>query len=149
MSASLTLTQDQIMTALRGFLLSVLPPGTEVIRGLGNGVPMPLGGFVAMTHIAQVRLATNHDTGTWDDPARLQPVEQLIQIDCYGPDSSGWAALLSTLLRDRVGCDAFPAGMAPLYCDDPRQMVLEDAEQNYTERWMVQLHLQTNIGVTL
>ena len=53
-------TQYNILTALRTFLLSVLPSGVEVIRGQDNRVAEPhVTDFVVMTPILQRRLATN------------------------------------------------------------------------------------------
>lgn len=48
------------MTALRSFLLGVLPPGTEVVRGQDNLVAEPIGpDFVVMTPLLMPRLGTN------------------------------------------------------------------------------------------
>lgn len=56
-------TQSNILTALRTFLLSVLPANTEVVRGQDNQVPEPsVNDFVVMTPIIQKRLATNVQT---------------------------------------------------------------------------------------
>ena len=58
-----TPTQDQIGTALRGFLLNILPPGVDVIRGLDNRVPEPrCEDFVVATAINRTRLSTNVDS---------------------------------------------------------------------------------------
>ena len=55
-------TQSQIQTALRSFLLNVLPAGVEVIEGQDNRVPEPQGAdFVVMTPIRRTRLSTNID----------------------------------------------------------------------------------------
>lgn len=63
MSVTLSLTEVQTLTALRTFLLSVLPSGVEVVRGLDNRVPEPTGvNFVEMTPILRSRLGTNVDT---------------------------------------------------------------------------------------
>ncbi|NPT59102.1 phage neck terminator protein [Paraburkholderia elongata] len=65
MSATLSLTEVQTLTALRNFLLAVLPANTEVIRGLDNRVPEPQGAnFVEMTPILRDRLSTNVDSYT-------------------------------------------------------------------------------------
>lgn len=56
-------TQSQTLTALRAFLLSILPLGTEVIQGQANEVPEPKGkDFVVMTPIRRDRIETNTDT---------------------------------------------------------------------------------------
>lgn len=63
MSVSLSITEVQTLTALRTFLLSVLPSGVEVIRGQDNRVPEPQGAnFVEMTPVLRSRLGTNVDT---------------------------------------------------------------------------------------
>lgn len=63
MSVSLSLTEVQTLTALRTFLLSILPFGIEVIRGQDNRVSEPQGvNFVEMTPILRSRLGTNVDT---------------------------------------------------------------------------------------
>jgi len=60
---ALNLTEAQTLTALRSFLLAVLPTGTEVARGLDNRVPEPSGSnFITMTPIMRERLETNVDS---------------------------------------------------------------------------------------
>lgn len=57
---TLSLTEAQELAALRSFLLGVLPPGVEVVRGQVNRVPEPQGSdFVVMTPLFQERLETN------------------------------------------------------------------------------------------
>lgn len=56
-------TQTDIMTALRSFLVAILPPGTPVIQGQVNRVPEPAqADFVVMWPLRRPRLATNVDT---------------------------------------------------------------------------------------
>ena len=60
MTASLILTESQILTVLRSFLLDILPSGIEVIRGQDNRVPEPAGpNFVEITPMFRSRLSTN------------------------------------------------------------------------------------------
>ena len=55
--------QATIQTALRTYLLGILPAGVEVFEGQDNRVPEPkTPNFVIMTTIARQRLATNIDT---------------------------------------------------------------------------------------
>lgn len=55
-------SQSQIQTALRSFLLSVLPSGVDAFEGQDNRVPEPSAtDFVVMTTIRRPRLATNID----------------------------------------------------------------------------------------
>lgn len=63
MSILVTPTQSAVQTALRSFLLGILPNGTEVFLGQVNRVPEPHAtNFVVFTPIMRMRLATNVDT---------------------------------------------------------------------------------------
>lgn len=63
-----SVTETGVLTVLRSFLLSILPPGVEVVRGLQNRVPEPKANdFVVMTTILRSRIETNTDT--WADVA--------------------------------------------------------------------------------
>lgn len=58
-----SLTEAQIFTALRSFLLNVLPAGTPVFKAQTNRVPEPKEtNFVSMTPILRERLETNVDS---------------------------------------------------------------------------------------
>lgn len=59
---TLDLTEAAMMTAMRTFLLSVLPAGTDVFKSQVNRVPEPAcPNFVMMTPTLRTRLATNRD----------------------------------------------------------------------------------------
>jgi hypothetical protein len=56
-------TQAQIQTALRSFLLSILPTGVDIIAAQVNRVPEPQNAdFVLMTTLRRERIETNIDT---------------------------------------------------------------------------------------
>jgi hypothetical protein len=102
------------------------------------------------------RLRTNVDTysATTGAPPAPGPVtaeqgQQLdVQIDVYGPNSSEWSDILTTLLRDEVGCIALAPVCQPLYADDPIRAPLTNAELEYEDRWIVTARLQYNPVVT-
>lgn len=53
-------SQYDVQAAVRAFLLSIMPPGMEIVRGLDNRVPEPQGAdFIVLTPIRRERLATN------------------------------------------------------------------------------------------
>ena len=59
MTVSISVTDAQVMTALRSFLLSIIP-GIEVVRGQDNRVPEPAGpDFAVITSVSMVRLETD------------------------------------------------------------------------------------------
>lgn len=138
------ITEETVFTALREFLLSVISC-TEVVRALDNRVPMPPGGFILMSPVTQVRLATNissYTLGAPDTKNVTQKIKFTAQIDCFGTKSNPWATTIATLLRDDFAVTKFPANVVPLYADDPRQIDFTDGEMQFEERWMVQAHFQ-------
>lgn len=149
MTTSISITDQEIFTALRTFLISVLPTGTEVVQAQDNLVSMPIGGFVAMNNVGSRRLTTNIekyvDNGT--NPSiknALTPVEYTIQVDFYGAESSQWANIVQSLFRDEYATKMFPSEIQPLFADNPMQIPLIDGESNYTQRWKLTVVLQAN-----
>lgn len=79
-----------------------------------------------------------------------QKTEIVMQLDVHGPSSGDNAQRITTLMRDQFGVDAFAAqnpNIAPLYCDAPRMIPFTNGEQQYEERWTVDLHLQCDIAI--
>lgn len=152
MSVTTSPTITEIATKVRAFLLTLVPAGVEVVRGLDNKVPEPPAspGFIAMTLVRQERLRTNVDH--YSDPppfdASTRAVEQgtqlALQCDCYGADSAAWAAQISTYLRSDIACDALAPEVAPLYAEEPIMAPLVDGERKYEQRWIVGAILQAN-----
>lgn len=81
----------------------------------------------------------------------MQSGEAVIQLDVHGPNGADNATKVSTLLRDDYGVRAFAAlnsRVVPLYADDPRQMPFINENQQYEDRWIVEVHLQVNALVS-
>ena len=152
MTATVSLAQTDLQTILRSFILSLID--CEVIDGLDNGVPPPLNPFIAITPLYFNRLATNMPT--YQDPGTgagtsgvMQSIAYTWQIDCYGPQSSDWAAIITTMFRDGYGVDFMAPIAAPLYADDPKQFAIVDGEENFEQRWLITAVLQYNPVVTI
>ncbi len=156
---SLSLTESASLTALRAFLLSVLPAGIEVIQGQDNRVPEPRHqNFVVMTPILRDRLETNvttyHD-GYPDAPSVksvLQPTRLTVQLDVHGPSGADHTQVITTLFRDPYAVDLFAASgldLAPLYAGEPRQVPFLNEAQQVETRWSVDLVMQVNPVVTV
>lgn len=118
-------------------------PGT-VITSLGTG-----SGGVGTYNVAPAQQAPSQVMSSGVNQA-LQPVNEEFQIDVYGPNSGDNSHVLTTLLRDEFAVDQFAGTfVTPLHADDPRQMPLLDAEQQYEARWTVEAHFQVNQTVTV
>jgi hypothetical protein len=157
MSATLALTESNMLAGLRAVLLSLIAPGTEVIEGEINRVPEPAGpDFVVMIPITRERLSTNVDT--YDDipGAGVKLIRMAtavtVQIDIHGPNSADNAAIVSAVFRDESMCDGLALSgfdIVPLYTSEPRQTPFINAEQQVEFRWAIDLTLQVNPAVTI
>lgn len=147
MTTPVSITQKAVLTQLRTFILSLVT--CEVVQGLGNGVAMPKGAFIAITPIKRARLSTNVDNYTSTTRDVLQATQQSVQIDCYGPLAGDWAQSISTLFRDRYACDIMGPSVQPLYNEDPMMIPLTTGENTYLERWMITAVLQYNPVVSV
>lgn len=153
MAATISLTDQDVFTALRAFLVAILPANTPVVQAQDNLVPMPVSGFVAMTSKSTERLETNLDayTDTGTNPGtrgQTVPTRYVIQIDVYGADSPQWAAIIQGLFRSSYALETFPATVRPLHADDPIQIPLINGEHNYEQRWKLDAHMQYNPVIT-
>ncbi len=164
-TATISVTQDQVFTALGdfvdslGFTVPNAQGGAQPIECVvlpTNRAPMPANAFISISPAAQTRLATNRETydGELGTRASMMQTQQAVQVDCYGPTSGDWANILLNLLRSAYGCDWFAQnndGVAvPLYADDSaRQVPLVDGEDQYEQRWTFNCMLQFNPDVTL
>jgi hypothetical protein len=162
MPATLSLTETQIIAALRSVMLDLLPDGMEVIRTEINRVPEPTGpDYATLTPTLRERIETNIDSfidsqiaGPTATPGRrdsLIPTRITIQIDVYGPASADNAQILYTALRDEyatIAFNALAADVQPLYADEPRQSAFDNGEQQTEFRWSLDMVLQANIIVS-
>ena len=148
MSATIDITADAVMTALRAFLMHVLPTGTQVVAGQQNHVPLPQGRVVVITPLMQV--AMDVPTTAYDRVnsgiGKRQSKDWRIQLDVYGDNAADAAAMLQTVFRTDYAFDWMADGYAirPLYAEDPRNMAFINDAMNYESRWMLEVHLQAN-----
>ena len=174
MFAIITPTDDILFKVLGDFIEGLID--CKAVQGFVNRAAMPIGGFIAMTTLRQIRLSTNttvyNDTFVEQDiffdgeevvfdgqtiafggtpngtKAVTQAIEWTVQLDCYGADSAEWAGVLSTMLRDDYSCRYLESsGIQPIDADDPKLMPIVDGEQQYLHRWIVTARFQVNLDV--
>ena len=131
-------TQNNIYKYLKAFIES-FATDYIVMQGQQNRVPPPKKKFVVMQEIGRSRLATNlrnyYAEGDNELQQNITSTEISIQIDIYGPDSADIAQQFEILFRDYIATDFFPKNIAPLYCENFRQIALQDTEKQYNQRW--------------
>lgn len=149
MTATIDITESQLLAALRTFLLGVY--AGEVVKAQDNRVPMPVGPFCAMTPLFITGLSTS--TSTYTDPGtnpggtqnHQRSTQWQVQLDFYGAGAGDSAAIVAALIRTPYACEQLASsGMQPLYAGEPKQMPLNNAEQQYENRWSVDFIAQFN-----
>lgn len=157
MSVTTSITNSQLQTALRAFLLSALPAGWQVIEGQDNRAPMPLGNFVVMTSMLVGYIATPEES--WNAGASNPGVDNVktssqwrCQLDFYGAGAQDMATSISRIVRTEYACDQFTASgvdMQPLYAEEPKNLTMINAENQYEPRWSFDFLAQFNPVVSV
>lgn len=157
MATTVSVTEEQVYTALRAFLLAILPAGVEVFLGQVNKVPEPAADdFVIFTPILRQRLATTSTVYSDGYPGAqtrsdTAPTQFTVQVDVHGPAAGDHAHIIGTLWRSSVAVQAFrdaDISAAPLFNTDPRQQPFTNAEQQVETRWTMDAAIQVNSAVT-
>lgn len=165
-----TVTEDAILTALRALLLAILPAGVEVIQGQVNRVAEPSSpDFIVMTPASRTQISTNNEfwemtdagsdmqtvgtnsigsSGTPVPPTvwnAERPTQISVQLDIHGPNGSDNAQTITTLWRSDFACAAVETSIfQPLFATDGRQMPFINGENQYENRWTMEVALQAN-----
>ncbi|UCL84499.1 LIC_12616 family protein [Pseudomonas sp. HS-18] len=151
MPSTVNVTEADLFTALRSFLLAVLGETFQVFKAQGNQVSMPKGSFVMMTPLFIDGLSTNvvdydRATGTRHDTRTTQ---FRVQLDVYGAEASANSNIIATLFRSEYATDLMASGpLQPFYATDPKQNVMTNSEQQYEDRWTFELYMQFNPTIT-
>ncbi len=155
MSLTITVTEDQIMTALRSLLLLVVPAGVEVVQGQDNRVAEPANAdYIVMTPITRVRSSTNVDT--WAATALVVKVDinrgtmVTVQLDVYGPNSADIAQVVTTIWRDQFAVENVAGAVfAPCYASDGHQSPFVNGENQYENRWIISVVMHVKPSVVI
>lgn len=136
---------DAVFDALGAFLGPFVSP-VPIVRAQVNRVAMPVGDFVELTEISTTDLEYPRQ---WYDTVNLErniigPRRIAIQADFYGESAGDWCAAVKTVWKTPYAAAQFPTGIAPLYCDDGREIPMITGEDQYKRRWALTMSLQYN-----
>lgn len=165
MTPTLSLTEEQTLTAVRAFLINLTGDGTgrdiEVVTGQDNRVAPPQSAnYIVMTSMLSGMLETSTETyydGSFDMPPtpavrmNLLPSDVTVQLDVHGPRSKDLATTIAGMVRTDYCVDALAASgfdVTPLYANDPHQSAFSNGEQQIENCWIVDMHVQCNPIVT-
>lgn len=133
--STMTLGQIAVGATLFGTNVAV---GTT-ITALGTGT----GGAGTYT-VSNSQTVASELMATGQDEI-LQRTQLTYQLDVHGPASADNAQTIATLFRDAYAVDflaALSAGIAPLYASEPHQVPFLNAEQQYENRWVIDLTIE-------
>lgn len=143
-----SILDDDVFTALVSFVNTILSQlgAQNVQQGQQNRTPMPLGpDWCLLVPADRSPLATTVHNYTQTSPHDGTGTRQTARstqvgvfVNFYGPNATDNGQVFNQLFRDMYGYDfLIPSGVAPLWCDDGRQMPLIDSEEQYQTRWMI------------
>lgn len=143
--------EAQIFSALRAFMLEVLPVGTTVLQSRQNHTPPPRDMLVLITPLSRQPIGTG-STRYGPQSCTLLRQEQLAtQISLFGTGAADAAQTLLTLWRDAWSTTFFAnraaqqhgmPRLAPLYADNAECLPYVNAQQQYEPHWQLTLHSQ-------
>lgn len=125
------------------------------VYGIGVAVPTvvrALGSGAGLTGTYIVDPTQTFGSGTLSAGGKLirQNAVFTVQLDFHSLDSTtaaDMAQTISSAFRDPYGVEFFNAlndAITPLYADDPRFLPMQNENQQYEQRWMVEANLQVN-----
>lgn len=152
-NVSSTLTQSDMFTALRKVLLKLVD--VEVLQSQQNRVSSPTGNFITMTSLGLDPKSTNrteyeNQSSTPGNEVMRRTLLWRVQLDCYGNEAATMCNLISTVFRSEWACEAFNStgyAVSPISAGEPRQTAFIDSEQQYGDRWSVDLTMQADVYV--
>ena len=151
MTHVVSITDDQVFTVLRNWVMGCVTV-VDCLQGPMNRASMPPGGsdFVIMSPTNRNRLSFNvTDHPTTNTETNTSSFDYSVQFDCYGPNAGVIANILNDSWYSNQTFELFkPQGLAPLWIDEPRFIPLINGEQQYENRWTMQIHVQAKPSIT-
>lgn len=153
--SALSIPTSQLYTTVGTFIQTAIgvDPATAVTvavtRGQINRVSMPPTAFINMLAMVSGRLSTNEDSYGSDQTQVTQMSTKVkMRLDFYGPLAQDWATVIQALWRDTYGCNQLKPVCQPLYDNEAFQGALVNGEEQYEDRWILELFLQYNPTIT-
>jgi len=147
-----SITVDQVIDALKAFLLPFIPDGVnKIVRGQVNRVAQPADPCVVLTELLEVDLSVpRSDYQPDDSTAALHgPTRIDVQIDFYGELSSDYCKAVKSAFRTMWATSQFPKNIQPLYTSDGVQSPMVSGEAQWQSRWTLTVSLQYNPVMTV
>jgi len=159
---SVDLVAKDVMTAVADWLGGIFPEGMPIVQGQANRVAPPAfknpadprqdfrpPEWYQLTQVGLERLGANCERIASGMRGITSTNIFSVQVDIFGKEADRYAQILQTMARDWDSLGEFPAGIRPLYADNPKQLpIINDAGQ-WERRWTVTLAVQFDPTLTL
>ena len=137
-----SISVDDVIDSIGSYI--ELFTSASIIRGNNNRTAMPDAPFVALTELRTTALNKPIEFyydyyGVINEHNRID-----VRIDFYGWELSDVARSVHTSFRTIWAVDKFPKGIVPLMCSEPRKVPIINAEDQYEQRWYMEMSLQYN-----
>ena len=159
----ISITDDDVFTIVGAWLADCLGGLIPIVRGQDNTVPEPQeDDWVEVTPGLRTRLGTTswqyNDAAvaqlsppyTVGSKTYTQPTQIDVQVDIHGPASSENTQIVLALFFTDDACTFFynlNPDIAPLYSSEPRQIVFVNENDQFEDRWTLDLSIQANIDI--
>lgn len=138
---------DDVIDGVANYLMRFTK--AKIIRGNVNRTPMPKPPFIVLTEVLTKQVAKSSEFYSLDGETVSQQNQIDVQIDFYGWELSDIALSFTASIRTSWAAKNFPIWLSPLYCSDIIKSPLQNAEEQYEQRWTVTLSLQYNVDINL
>lgn len=125
---------------------------TTIVKQLAANGPTP--GFMGTYQVSGAPQTIPPRIIYIDTRSDLVATQWSVQLDVHGPNSADNSRVIEGLFRSEYATTVFdssglPLGnIAPLYCDEAKQIPFINAEQQYENRWVLDLQIQLNPVIT-
>ena len=136
-------TIDDVIDAVSAYLN--IFQTVETVRGNVSRVPMPNDPFIQLTEVLTMALNKPIETYYNDQTVNISEHTRIdIQVDFFGWEISDLAKMVHGAFRTVWSVQQFPAWLSPLYCSYPQKVVIQNAEDQFEQRWIMTMSFQYN-----
>jgi len=116
----------------------------EIVRGGVSRVAMPNDPFIQLTEISTTPICKPIEKYRDQFGILTEHTKLDIQVDFFGWSINDLARTVHGAFRTAWTCEQFPAWLSPLYCDEPRKLAFNNAEDQIENRWCMVMSVQFN-----
>jgi len=155
-TVALSPSEDQVFAAVYAAIVQLFDTSIQpnIFKGFQNMTSTPLASYIVISPSTKER--QNQGARSYDATNGLMNEERSTtysyQIDCYGPAGPDYADIISIAWRSAWFANYAEDNALPfqvLYADEPQQLNIANAENQYEQRFMLKIYLQVNQVVSL